>query len=144
MLIYQTNHRHTLTATYALRALLPFVPMEKRALLLRVDLAVGLTYYIARGRPMIQPEKVPKTPYSWETITEKTWANEDLHVPKVIRALKMISVECGEMDEEMARNAAGLVVQEKIENGNRWSMYGHGFDETWEAVLKEENKKSAN
>jgi Questin oxidase-like len=111
--------------------------MEKRPLLIRVDLAVGLAYYIARGRPLIQPEKLPKTSYSWNTITEKTWTDDDLHVPKVIRALRTISVDCDEMDEELARNAAGLVVQEKIENGEEWSMYGHGFDEAWEEVSKE-------
>jgi hypothetical protein len=87
---------------------------------------------------MIQPDKLPKTRHSWETIVEKTWENEDLHVPKVIRALKMIAVECSEMDQELARNAAGLVLQEKVENGNKWSMYGHGFDETWDEVAKEE------
>jgi hypothetical protein len=126
-----------LTATFAVRAILPYVPTEKRTLFLRTDLAVGLAYYIARGRPLIQPEKVPKTPYSWDEIAEKTWSNEDLHVPKVIRALKAIAVDCGEMDEEFARNSAGLVVREKIENGKRWSMYGHGFDESWDEVLKE-------
>jgi hypothetical protein len=31
-----------------------------------------------------------------------------------------------------------LVLQEKVENGNKWSMYGHGFDETWDEVAKEE------
>jgi hypothetical protein len=126
-----------LTATFALRAILPYVPMEKRTLLLRTDLAAGLTYYVARGRPLIQPEKLPKTAYSWDEMAEKTWSNEDIHVPKVIRALKTIAVECGEMDEELARTSAGLVVREKIENRKRWSMYGHGFDETWDEVLKE-------
>jgi Questin oxidase-like len=111
--------------------------MEKRPLLLRVDLAVGLAYYVARGRPLIQPSKLPKTPLSWDTIIEKTWTDEDLHVPKVVRALKIIAVECGEMDEELARNAAGLVVQEKVVNGRTWSMLGHGFDEAWEEVSKE-------
>jgi hypothetical protein len=24
-----------------------------------------------------------------------------------------------------------------FENRKRWSMYGHGFDETWDEVLKE-------
>ena len=57
---------------------------------------------------------------------------KDLHVPKVIRALKMIALEYGEMDEELARNAAGLVVQEKIDHKRRWSFFGHGFDETWD------------
>ena len=61
----------------------------------------------------------------------------DVHVPKVIRALQVIAVECGEMDEELARNAAGLVVQEKIVNGEKWSYLGHGFDEAWEHVSKE-------
>jgi hypothetical protein len=111
--------------------------MQQRALLLRVDLAVGLTYYVARGRPLIQPEEIPNTPYSWEQLAEKTWSNEDLHVPKVIRAMRTIGVDCGEMDEELARNAAGLVIQEKIENGKTWSMYGHGFDEAWDDVAKE-------
>lgn len=111
--------------------------MEKRPLLLRVDLAVGLAYYVSRGRPLIQPSKLPKTPWSWDTITEKTWTDEDLHVSKVIRALKVIAVECGEMDEELARNAAALVIQEKVVNGRRWSMLGHGFDEAWEKVSKE-------
>ena len=104
---------------------------------LRTDLAACLTYYVARGRPLIQPGKLPKTSYSWDKIAEKTWSNEDLHVPKVIRALKTIAVECSEMDEELARDSAGLVVREKIEQGRKWSMYGHGFDETWDEVLKE-------
>jgi len=111
--------------------------MEQRPLILRVDLAVGLAYYVSRGRPFLQPDKIPKTPYSWEQITEKTWANEDLHVPKVIRALKTIAVECGEMNEELARNSAGLVIQEQVENDKPWSMFGHGFDETWAEVAME-------
>lgn len=130
-----------MTATFALRALLPFVPLEKRGLLLRVDLAASLTYYISRGRPLIQQDKLPKTPYSWKEIKEKTWTDLDLHVPKVIRALQVISVECGEMDEELARNAAGLVVQEKIFNGEKWSFLGQGFDEAWDEVSKEDRSQ---
>ena len=130
-----THSRHTLTGTYAARILLPFIPLEKRGLLLRIVLAASLLYYVARGRPLIQPEKLPTTPYSWEVIAEKTWKDEDLHVPKVVRALKTIAVDYGEMDEELARNAAGLVVREKVEKGRKWSMYGHGFDEAWEADL---------
>jgi Questin oxidase-like len=120
-----------LTATYGLRQLLPLVPSDKIPLCLRVDLAVSLTYYVSRGRPLVQPEKLPQTPYSWDDIIKKTWTNEDLHVPKVIRALKTIS-EAGEMDATLARNAAGIVVQEKIDGGRRWSFLGHGFDEAWE------------
>jgi hypothetical protein len=126
-----------LTGTYAARAVLPFLPKEKRPLFLRVDLAVALTYYVARGRPLIQSDKVPQTSEKWESLAEKTWANEDLHVPKVVRSLKMIAVDCGEMDERLARNAAALVIQEKVENGKDWSMLGHGFDKAWEKVSKE-------
>jgi len=114
--------------------------MDKRIVVLRVDLAASLTYYVARGRPLHQPDKVPKTPYSWDTITEKTWTDEDLHVPKVIRALKVIAVDCGEMDDTFARNAAGLVVEEEIEKQNGWSFLGHGFDEAWEEIAREEKK----
>jgi hypothetical protein len=126
-----------LTATYGMRAILPYVPMDKRRLALRVDLAAGLTYYIARGRPVIQPEKLPQTSYTWEEITQRTWTNEDLHVPKVIRALRVTAVDNHEMDEALARNAAGLVVREKIERKNRWAMLGHGFDDAWEEISKE-------
>ena len=120
-----------------MRAILPFVPVAKRPLLLRVDLAVCLTYYISRGRPLIQHDKLPKTSSSWGTIIEKTWGNEDLHLPKVIRALKVLGADRGEMDEELAKNAAGLVVQEIIVNGENWSLLGHGFDEAWDQVSKE-------
>jgi len=123
-----------------MRVLLPYIPMDKRRLALRVDLAAGLTYYVTRGRPAIQPEKLPKTPYTWEEITQKTWADEDLHVPKVIRALRVIA-ENHEMDEELARNAAGLVVREKIERKKRWAMLGHGFDDAWEEISKESNSQ---
>src|SRR5271156_3669505 len=123
--------RHTLTATYALRQLLPLVPSDNIPLCLRVDLAVSLTYYVSRGRPLVQPDKLPQTKYSWDDIVKKTWTDEDLHVPKVIRALKVIS-EAREMGEDLARNAAGLVVQEKIDGKRRWSFLGHGFDEAWE------------
>ena len=119
--------------------MLPFLPSEKRPLLLRVDLAVALTYYVARGRPLVQPEKLPQTSETWESLAEKTWTNEDLHVPKVIRSLRMIAIDCGEMDESLARNAAALIVKEKIENGKAWSMLGHGFDKAWEKVSKEES-----
>ena len=115
--------------------------MDKRRLALRVNLAAGLTYYIARGRPVIQPEKLPKTPYTWEEITQKTWTDDDLHVPKVIRALRVIA-ENREMEEELARNAAGLVVREKIERKKRWAMLGHGFDDAWEEISKESNGQS--
>jgi len=70
-------------------------------------------------------------------MTEKTWSNEDLHVPKVIRALKII-VENGEMDGTLGKNTAGLVVREIVERGRQWSFLGHGFDEAWEEVFKEE------
>jgi Questin oxidase-like len=120
-----------------MRALLPYIPMDKRRLALRVDLAAALTYYVARGRPVIQPDKLPKTPYTWEEITEKTWTNEDLHVPKVIRALRVTGRDNHEMDEELARNAAGLVVREKIERNKKWAMLGHGFDDAWEQISKE-------
>jgi len=124
-----------------MRVLLPYIPMDKRRLALRVNLAAGLTYYIARGRPVIQPEKLPKTPYTWEEITQKTWTDDDLHVPKVIRALRVIA-ENREMEEELARNAAGLVVREKIERKKRWAMLGHGFDDAWEEISKESNGQS--
>ena len=55
----------------------------------------------------------------------------------------MISVECGEMDETLARNAAALVVQEKVDNGRKWSFLGHGFDEAWEEVANEQEKASS-
>ena len=61
-------------------------------------------------------------------------------MPKVVRALKMIAVDCAEMDETLARNAAALVVQEKVDNGRQWSFLGHGFDEAWEKVAKEEDE----
>lgn len=114
--------------------------MDKRRLALRVDLAAGLTYYVARGRPVIQPEKLPKTPYTWEEITEKTWTDEDLHVPKVIRALRVVGRDIHEMDEELARNAAGLVVREKIDRKKRWAMLGHGFDDAWEKISQEQKE----
>lgn len=85
---------------------------------------------------MLQPNKLPSTPYSWDEITEKTWSDEDLHVPKVIRALKVISKH-GEMDDDLGRNAAGLVVEEMIDRKRAWSFFGHGFDEAWEAVARE-------
>jgi hypothetical protein len=112
------------------------VPAEKQSLLLRVGLAVGLVYYIARGRPLLQPSELPETSYSWSQIAEKTWSNEDLHVPKVIRSLKVMS-ERGEMNDALARNGAGLIVQEMIDNGKSWSFLGHGFDEAWEKVAND-------
>ena len=114
--------------------------MGKRVLLLRVDLAVSLTYYVARGRPLVQLDKLPKTHHTWKTITEMTWKDEDLHVPKVVRALKVMS-EMGEIDDDLAKNAAALVVQEKVENGRRWSMLGHGFDEAWDQISKEHDQR---
>jgi len=47
----------------------------------------------------------------------------------------------GEMDEALAKNAAAIVVQEKIENHRRWSMLGHGFDEAWDQVSREHDQK---
>jgi len=139
--ISRANSRHTLTATFAARAVLPFVPLSQRALFLRVDFAVSLTYYISRGRPLIQPSKLPQTSESWQSLSEKVWKDEDLHVPKVVRALKTIAVDCGEMDETLARNAAALVVQEKVVNGREWSFLGHGFDEAWDKVAHETDDK---
>jgi Questin oxidase-like len=124
-----------LTATFALRTLLPLIPAEHHPLLLRVTAAVGLTYYIARGRPLLQPSKLPASKYSWDEMTRKTWSVEDIHIPKVIRALKVIS-EMDEMDAELAKNAAGLVVVEMIDNGNRWSYFGQGFDKAWEDMAQ--------
>jgi len=37
----------------------------------------------------------------------------------------------------LARNAAGLVVKEKVDNGRKWSFLGPGFDQAWEEVSKE-------
>jgi hypothetical protein len=59
----------------------------------------------------------------------------------VVRALKMISVDCNEMDETLARNAAALVVQEKVINGEEWSFLGHGFDEAWDKVADQTEEK---
>lgn len=53
----------------------------------------------------------------------------------------MIAVDCGEMDETFARNAAALVVQEKVDHGREWSFLAHGFDEAWEKVAEEEEEK---
>jgi hypothetical protein len=97
-----------------------------------------LAYYIQRGRPILQPAKLPQTPYTWDKIVEKTWENEDLHVPKTIRALKVISIDCGEMEETFARNVAGLVIQETVDNKQDWSFLAHGFDEAWEKVAEED------
>jgi hypothetical protein len=91
---------------------------------------------VARGRPIIRPDQVPKTPYTWDQLIEKTWPEEDLHVPKVIRALYVLGHQLGEIDGELARNAAGVVVREKIEKKKKWSMYGHGFDEAWDEEAK--------
>jgi Questin oxidase-like len=125
-----------LTGTFAARQLLPFVPMHQRLMVLRTDAAVSLTYYISRGRPLLQPSKLPATDDTWDTMSEKTWANEDLHVPKVIRALKVV-VQNAEMDPELGRKTAGMVVKEMVEKKRRWSYLGHGFDEAWEEVAKE-------
>lgn len=53
----------------------------------------------------------------------------------------MIAVDCGEMNETLARNSAALVVQEKVINGNKWSFLGHGFDEAWDKVAHEKEDK---
>jgi hypothetical protein len=45
------------------------------------------------------------------------------------------------MDETLARNAAALVVQEKVVNGREWSFLGHGFDEAWDKVAHETDDK---
>jgi hypothetical protein len=101
-----------------------------------VNFAVCLVYYVSRGRPIIQPDKIPKTPYTWDQLIQKTWQDEDLHVPKVIRALYVLGAQRGEIDDELARNAAGVVVKENVEDGKSWSRYKHGFDEAWEAEAK--------
>ena len=132
--------RHTLTGTFASRHLLPFVPLDKRTLVLRTVAAVSFTYYISRGRPLIQPKKLPQTSYSWDKIVKETWQDEDLHVPKAIRALKVIA-DNGEMDKDLARNAAALIVERKVKHKERWSFLGHGFDEAWDEIAKEDSKE---
>jgi len=114
--------------------------MHQRTLVLRTVAAVALTYYISRGRPLLQPDKLPKSSYSWEKIVETTWSDEDLHVPKAVRALKVIA-DNGEMDKELAKNAAALIVQRKVEKHEKWSFLGHGFDEAWDELAKEDTKQ---
>jgi len=45
------------------------------------------------------------------------------------------------MDETLARNAAGLVVQEKIDKKRMWSFLSHGFDEAWEQKEADEESE---
>jgi hypothetical protein len=114
--------------------------MHQRTIVLRTTAAVGLTYYISRGRPLIQPDKLPDTSYSWDEIVKATWKDEDLHVPKAVRALK-VTAGNGEMDAELARKAAALIVERKVEHHEKWSFLGHGFDEAWDELAKEDQQE---
>ena len=64
-------------------------------------------------------------------MTERSWESEDLHVPKVTRALKIVGKELKEMDENVALQAAQLTVDWIVKRNGKWGMSGPGFRESW-------------
>ena len=127
-----------LASAFGIRQILPSLKdgLKNARVLLKSHLATTLIYYIAQGRPKPQDSKLNSYQPSsdcigWKAVTERSWESEDLHVPKVTRALKIVGKELKEMDEALALQAAQLTVDWIVKRNGKWGMNGPGFRESW-------------
>ena len=134
---------HTLTSTLFLPSMIKVLDPVLAAKLLKGKFAVDVAYYISRNRPELNFEQ-----FSDSTRFTKTWKESidlgisinDEHVPKVIRALKL--VERHDPQESLGKGAyraiASMTVEtipseeEEAKDGQRWwTQDGNGFEEFW-------------
>ncbi|KNC97361.1 uncharacterized protein SPPG_07288 [Spizellomyces punctatus DAOM BR117] len=128
---------HLLTATLATRHLLPHLSIDASRDLLHAHFTICLTFYIARGRPPVQPTLLLALPVknspalkTWEQIVHYAHESEDLHVPKVIRTLK-IAEEMYGPENDLWIQVARLTIDKLVIKGGQWDRDGCGYEETW-------------
>jgi hypothetical protein len=141
---------HVLTGALAVRIVVPYLTVDKARLLLKQLLAATLMYYIGRGRPPIRADLlrayVPSTKEmralsTWEEVNKLTTTSEDLHVPKVIRALE-VGYQMYEKNNEGSHakdslwfKAAVLTIDHWLGLPRKgWEYKSIGLKETWSEV----------
>ena len=134
---------HALTSSLFLPIFIQQINPKFGMRLLKGKLAVDLAYFISRGRPALHLEQFSSTTEfvkSWSEIIELAVNHSDMHVPKVIRALKQ--AERWDPEETLGRGVYRAIASMTVENiidypggeQDDWSREGIGFDELWDKV----------
>ncbi|KAJ3033357.1 hypothetical protein HK097_004884, partial [Rhizophlyctis rosea] len=93
---------HLLTSSISLRQLIPYLTPPQIQTLLHAHISVSLMHYVARGRPSLRPDLLSQyipskeSKEGWSAVIALAVKNKDLHVPKVVRALKVLCDEGSE------------------------------------------------
>lgn len=144
---------HALTSSLFLPTVVQQINPKLSVRLLKAKFAVDLAYFVSRNRPMLHFEQFtsPNTEFtkSWREIFELAVNHSDEHIPKVIRALKL--VERWDPKETLGKGVyramASMTVEkivaenEEEKDGKRWwNSDGIGFDETWSKISDRKQK----
>lgn len=120
---------HVLTVGHALRILLPVMPEQQRIPAMKQYGLFTILIYLAQLRPsfredQIEPNRVEFT--EWDAIYKEAlqskWSN-DLHWPKVTRALRMVEELRGPENDFYKQAATKFVLE-----FNGWTGFGLGAD----------------
>ncbi|KAI9101704.1 hypothetical protein DFS34DRAFT_591545 [Phlyctochytrium arcticum] len=129
---------HMLTSGLSILHIAPHLVPELTERLLKSHLAISIMYFITRGCPALQPSALKALPIqadpaydSWEKVFQLTHANEDIHVPKAVRTLKIAEERFGSRDGFWLQ-AARLTVEKMQTRHGSWSYAGCGYSEAWE------------
>lgn len=120
---------HVLTVGHALRILLPLMPGQHRIPVLKQFGLYTILVYLAQLRPGFGPDTIKsfKTDLtSWDDIfkraLESKWSN-DIHWPKVVRALKAVEELRGSEDGFYQKAAVKFIAE-----FDGWTGFGLGAD----------------
>ncbi|PRP81649.1 hypothetical protein PROFUN_01156 [Planoprotostelium fungivorum] len=132
---------HVLTSSLSVRQIVPHLSPAMALKMMKAHFSVTLLYYIARGRPELQRDRLHKYPVEryggWDDIVRATIDQEDLHVAKAVRALKISDEEYNESgDDRLWVDSARLIVDRMVNHEKKWDYSALGFVENW----KEESK----
>eukprot|EP01117_Protostelium_nocturnum_P018430 TRINITY_DN7706_c0_g1_i1.p1 TRINITY_DN7706_c0_g1~~TRINITY_DN7706_c0_g1_i1.p1 ORF type:complete len:182 (+),score=44.83 TRINITY_DN7706_c0_g1_i1:25-546(+) len=129
---------HVVTSTMAMRQIIPHLKSSEALKLLRNHLSVSLLYYVAIGRPVLNEDLLRRHLenrvegiHNWEEVVELTFKQEDLHVAKVVRALKTADEMYGSEPDSIFFAAAIITADHFTNKKGTWSMKGIRFEEAW-------------
>ncbi|KAH7142685.1 MGS207 protein [Dactylonectria estremocensis] len=120
---------HVLTVGHALRILLPLMPEQHRISVMKQYGLYTILVYLAQLRPSFGPDAIKSFKaehLSWDAINksalESKWSN-DVHWPKVVRALKVVEDLRGSEDGYYKLAAVKFLAE-----FDGWTGFGLGVD----------------
>ncbi|KAJ3036978.1 hypothetical protein HDV00_002170 [Rhizophlyctis rosea] len=143
---------HLLTSSISLRQILPYLSPHQAQTLIHAHVSVSIMHYVARGRPALSPDALKeykpseRSKAGWDAVIRMAVEVGDLHVPKCVRALKVLleeGTEAGFVSNDEAEpilKGVQVIVDRFAVHGGAWYFEGVGYKEAWEGGEVEREK----